>query len=279
MLVNAKNPDQAITRLNEIWKEVVVGLEGGKKKFFEAIEKAAGDLQEIQQIKDLHTLPHVLIVGEIYVRKDGISRRWLPERMAQNGIVSHVAPLHEWVHYIDWLVMHKEHMFGASTMARMKTRLKNSIMSRGERSIKTIMETSGWYIKRIINIDHVIDASKPYISPKLPGEAVVTTGGPLAEVGTEFCGAIAIGPFGCMPNRLSESILNNKMGKEHILKHRHDDMTRTVMEEVSHLPFLAVESDGNPFPQVIEARLETFMLQAFRLHEVMEKYNTAEVVA
>lgn len=108
---------------------------------------------------------------------------------------------------------------------------------------------------------------------------MITTGGPLAEVGTEFCGAIAIGPFGCMPNRLSEAILNNKMGKEHILQHRHDDMTRTVMQEVSHLPFLAVESDGNPFPQVIEARLETFMLQAFRLHEVMERYNTPEVVA
>ena len=69
------------------------------------------------------------------------------------------------------------------------------------------------------------------------------------------------------------------MAKEHILKHRHDDMTRTVMEEVSHLPFLAVESDGNPFPQVIEARLETFMLQSFRLHEVMQKYNTAEIIA
>ena len=279
MLVNAKNPDQAITRLNEIWKDVVVGIEGGKKRFFEAIEKAATDLQQIEQKDDLKSLPHVLIVGEIYVRKDGISRRWLPERMAENGIVSHVAPLHEWVHYIDWLVMHKEHMFGASGMTRMKTKLKNSIMSRGERSIKNIMETSGWYIKRIINIDHVIEASKPYISPKLPGEAVITTGGPLAEVGTEFCGAIAVGPFGCMPNRLSEAILNNKMAKEHILKHRHDDMTRTVMEEVSHLPFLAVESDGNPFPQVIEARLETFMLQSYRLHEVMQKYNTAEVVA
>ena len=278
MLVNTDNPDQAIGRLNEIWKEVLVGIESGQKAFFEVIERAALDLQEIEQKAVLQSLPHVLIVGEIYVRKDGISRRWLPERMAQHGIVSHVAPLHEWIHYVDWLVLNKEHMFGASTMDRMKTRLKNSIMSRGERKIKAIMASSGWYIKRLINIDHVIDASKQYISPKLPGEAVVTTGGPLAEVGTEFCGAIAIGPFGCMPNRLSESILNLKMSKEHILKHRHDDMTRTVMEEVSHLPFLAVESDGNPFPQVIEARLETFMLQSFRLHEVMEKYNTAEVV-
>ena len=52
-------------------------------------------------------------------------------------------------------------------------------------------------------------------------------------------------------------------------------MIRAVMEEVPHLPFLAIESDGNPFPQVIEARLETFILQSFRLHEVMNEYKNS----
>jgi hypothetical protein len=37
------------------------------------------------------------------------------------------------------------------------------------------------------------------------------------------------------------------------------------------MPFLSIETDGGPFPQVIEARLETFMLQAMRLHEVMQE--------
>ncbi|MCX5873403.1 MAG: hypothetical protein NTY51_09260, partial [Deltaproteobacteria bacterium] len=35
------------------------------------------------------------------------------------------------------------------------------------------------------------------------------------------------------------------------------------------LPFLAIETDGNAFPQIIEARLEAFSLQAKRLHEKM----------
>ncbi len=35
------------------------------------------------------------------------------------------------------------------------------------------------------------------------------------------------------------------------------------------MPFLAIESDGSPFPQIIEARLETFVLQAKRLHDIM----------
>ncbi len=279
MLVNAVNPEKAIAKLDEIWQDVLRGVESGKAKFYAAIEKAVVELAEIEHKTRLKSLPHVLIVGEIYVRKDGISRRWLPERLAEKGIVSHVAPLHEWIHYIDWLVMKKEYQFSDSWRQRMKTRIKNTIMSREEKAIKDIMERSTWYIKRMVDIDHIIDAGGQYISPKIPGEAVITTGGPLAEVGTEFCGALSIGPFGCMPNRLSESILNLKMGRDHILRHRHDDMIRTVMEEVPHLPFLAVESDGNPFPQVIEARLETFMLQSFRLHEVMERYNSAEVVA
>ena len=37
------------------------------------------------------------------------------------------------------------------------------------------------------------------------------------------------------------------------------------------LPFLTIESDGNVYPQVIEARLETFTLQAQRAAELMKE--------
>ena len=273
MIVNAKYPEKALVKFNNIWKKVLKGIEGGKKSFYTAIEKAAYELIDIEQIVPLETLPHVLIVGEIYVRKEGISRRWLPERLAEKGIVSHVAPLHEWLNYVDWLVDKKYLFSDKSFFKRMKTKIKNNITVRQERTIKNIMEKSGWYIKRLIDIDHIIDAAKDYISPKLRGEAIITVGGPMAEVGIEFCGALAIGPFGCMPNRLSESILNLKMGKKHILKYRKDEMTKVIMDEVPHLPFLAIESDGNPFPQVIEARLETFIIQSFRMHDAMKKYK------
>jgi hypothetical protein len=42
---------------------------------------------------------------------------------------------------------------------------------------------------------------------------------------------------------------------------------------VSDLPFLAIESDGSPFPQLIHAKLEAFCLQARRLHEQMQLSN------
>jgi hypothetical protein len=80
-----------------------------------------------------------------------------------------------------------------------------------------------------------------------------------------------------MPNRLSESILNLTMDKDHVQKIRPDAQTALVMYEIQNLPFLAIESDGNPFPQVIEARIETFIVQALRMNKVMMKYRHSNV--
>jgi len=38
---------------------------------------------------------------------------------------------------------------------------------------------------------------------------------------------------------------------------------------VRNLPFLPIESDGNPFTQVTQAQIEVFCLQADRLHNKM----------
>jgi hypothetical protein len=40
---------------------------------------------------------------------------------------------------------------------------------------------------------------------------------------------------------------------------------------VSNLPFLAIESDGNPFTQVVQAQLEVFCLQAGRMYEKVKE--------
>jgi hypothetical protein len=42
-----------------------------------------------------------------------------------------------------------------------------------------------------------------------------------------------------------------------------------LLTDIDDLPFLAVESDGSPFPQVITAKLESFCLRAERLHHKM----------
>ncbi|MFH0916963.1 MAG: acyl-CoA dehydratase activase, partial [bacterium] len=253
MLVLTEDPRASHRRLQEVWAGVVVGLEGGRKTFRRALRKAAIELRSVPQTSPLQGAPQVLVVGEVFVRKEGIARRWLPERLADSGIVSHVAPIHEWVYYVDWLVENGLLAGDQSPRARLVRRIQHAVMLRAERWIKRTMAQSGWYVPRLVDIEGTIAAARDLISPSLRGEAVLTVGGPMAGVGREFCGAIAIGPFGCMPNRLGESILNLKMDREHVLRFRKDEMTERVTREVANLPFLAVESDGNPFPQLIDA--------------------------
>lgn len=86
----------------------------------------------------------------------------------------------------------------------------------------------------------------------------------------ECIGVIAIGPFGCMPNRLSEAILNQIMTRKGKLATDPGNTSlRAVLTDTDDLPFLAIESDGSPFPQLIDAELETFCLRAERLRERM----------
>jgi len=104
------------------------------------------------------------------------------------------------------------------------------------------------------------------MSPKLTGEAILTIGGTVDEIVDDVDGVIIIGPFGCMPHRVAESILNSSLEKQKI-KVAEDEKTKKVIEKFSSLPFLAIEVDGSIFTQVIEARLESFCLQVERINE------------
>jgi predicted nucleotide-binding protein (sugar kinase/HSP70/actin superfamily) len=147
-------------------------------------------------------------------------------------------------------------------------------MNRYEKKIFGCLAKTGLVHNPWTDVRKVIENATPYISPNLGGEAILTVGSALTEIASEACGVIAIGPFGCMPNRISESILNEVMTKDDKLAVAHrEKYLETVLADLDSLPFLAVESDGSPFPQLIEAKLEAFCLRALRLHERMRALN------
>ena len=152
--------------------------------------------------------------------------------------------------------------------------LKKRSMARYKKSIKSILSRSKLVHSALLNIKTIVDNATPYISPNLTGEAILTVGSSLTEVASHACGVIAIGPFGCMPNRLSESILTEVMTRKgKLATDPNNNRLRAMLADIEDLPFLAIESDGSPFPQLITAKLETFCLRAERLHNAMRKYQ------
>jgi predicted nucleotide-binding protein (sugar kinase/HSP70/actin superfamily) len=153
---------------------------------------------------------------------------------------------------------------------KLKLKLRNFFQGRYEKQIKSILARSGLVKAETLDVATVIENASPHLSPNLTGEAVLTVGGSLTEIIQHSCGVIAIGPFGCMPNRLSEAILSETMtARQKLATDPANPTLRAILTDIEELPFLAIETDGSPFPQLITSKLETFLLRAERIHRRM----------
>jgi len=273
LLTTALDTGKALDQFENQWQAVIKALEKGTfKRLAHQLKSTARDLGDIPLKKPAGEVPTISLTGEIFVRRDGLSRQYLTERLAQKGFATVCTPVAEWVFYSEYLVDNGLIDQGMPFMDKIRFKIRKRVMAADEQHLRALLSRSGLVNSPPIDIPHIVENAKPYISRDLTGEAVLTIGGSLSDIATHACGVIAIGPFGCMPNRLSEAIMHETMRREKKLASKpiNRDM-KTILSQVHDLPFLAVESDGSPFPQVIEAKLEAFCLRAQRMHEHMRR--------
>ena len=270
LLANAADPKTALVRFESEWTLLMQAITFGRPGFVDRqLDRAAENLRRIDLKRPVDAVPIIALVGEIFVRRDGISRQYITDRLAKMGFACVCAPVAEWIHYADWLITK-----GLSTHGRMAFRekmgfaLKRRTTRKTEARIKQKLARSGLIHSNVVDIPDIIRHAHPHLVPDHLGEAILTVGSALHEVASKACGVIAIGPFGCMPNRMAESILNEVMTATDKLKTApRDRRLQKILAGMEDLPFLAIESDGSPFPQIINAKLEAFCLRAGRLHE------------
>ncbi|MBK9578261.1 MAG: activase [Fibrobacteres bacterium] len=238
------------------------------EKLFELVADVARELHRIPRKKDIKDVPKVSLTGEMYVRRDEFSCQDLSERFAKRGILAKRAHVYEYLAYSDWNVDQDiwENKFGMKKRATHKIKM---FLQRGyEKKIKRALSRSGFYEYELLDIPGIVEYAKKYFDVRFTGEALLVVGSFWKELPTHAHGLVSIGPFACMPTRIIESViasdtssitkkrLDKAMGKKH-----------SFPDEVLQLPFLSIESDGNPFPQIVDTRVEAFCLQVERLHK------------
>ncbi|MFH1102412.1 MAG: acyl-CoA dehydratase activase [Pseudomonadota bacterium] len=268
LLANAIHPDKAIQIFGEEWQNILTQMETGEySRIRDQLKKTALRLSRIPLKEPVDQIPTIALVGEIFVRRDDLSRQFITETLAEKGFATICSPIAEWMRYSDYTVKKGLSNFTLNLKGKIGFLIKEIHMGHYEKDIKSILSQSGLVHAEPLNIDAIIRNAAPFISPDLAGEAILTVGSALTEVVTHACGVISIGPFGCMPNRLSEAILSRAMNRDvKLATDPKNPFLKAVLTEVEDLPFLAIESDGSPFPQLINAKLETFCLRAKRLH-------------
>lgn len=230
-----------------------------------------------QQMHQLSTLSRtstytattrILLTGEIYVRRDGFSRQNLVERLAAAGIIVRIAPVAEWIHFSNYCTL-KGYIGRAAASFREQTklRLKEFFMHRDEESIQHSLELSGFCERLPDDVADLVTRGRRLLEPSIAQETNLIISSAISAVGDEVHGVINIGPFGCMPCRVAEAITICRIQEEKaaLSKDRHEFWKKNA--SCLTLPFLSIETDGSVFPQVIEARLESFILATHRLKQ------------
>jgi hypothetical protein len=265
ILAAATDTVSALEILYRNYDKICNGIDGGWTGITKILQECAEELSRIPLVKPYNEIPKISLVGEIYVRHDPISLQHLVERMAKRGFIVRTAQSSEWLKYLDWLI--KKKILGKRTLSFW---MRHFVKGRTDRQIRRLLAPSGLFYNGDMRVEGVVNSGSKYISPELQGETILTVGSAFHEILNPACGVISLGPFGCMPNRVAEAILKEKFTtREKRAQLNGQPFLALPLDGDRKFPFLAIETDGNPFPQIIEARLESFCLQAERLHQEM----------
>jgi predicted CoA-substrate-specific enzyme activase len=267
LLVLPENKAEAKRLFEAEWQRIIKCFENGGKDISAVLERSASELSKIKLSARLEDARKALMIGEIFVRKDEFSSQEVIRRLARRGIVVKRSSILEWMYYVEFVVrQQKTSHLDIRKMAELY--LKSAVERNYEKKFKRILARSGLYEYEEVDMDRIIRVGSHFINPALTGEAIVGVGNFFSQIGRHVQGVVSIGPFACLPTRVTESILSQESktaGNNRISRLPNAEALR----KYSTLPFISIESDGNPFPQIVEARIEAFALQVERMHKMM----------
>ena len=105
LLADAVQVPEALHLFQTIWEEILGSLKTVDfDHLLTRLRRGAADLAGISLKRPVACVPKVSLTGEIFVRKDALSRQNLPEQLAEMGIATICSPVAEWIHYTGFLV-------------------------------------------------------------------------------------------------------------------------------------------------------------------------------
>jgi predicted nucleotide-binding protein (sugar kinase/HSP70/actin superfamily) len=253
----AVEPQKAVAEFDRSWRSLMVTVEKKPKDVWKHLTRLAEDVKKIPLKKTLAESPKVLIVGEIYVRRDDFAVGELIELMSERGIVVKVASIAEWIHYLDFV---REYALKKLIGLR---RPGTRFMSKPWRDLKKLGIEEWWkhsVEKKVIkalrgtglvpeaphNMREIMaNTQKYFVNLELNSEIAVSSGVAATAMERDFSGIVNISPFACLIGRVIEGIF-------------------TPWARERNYPILSVEVDGNLLPPNIVNKLNIFMVNVLR---------------
>ena len=154
----------------------------------------------------------MIVVGEIYVRRDNFSVQELSQMLIAKGIYPKVTGVTEWIHYTDFA--RKFIMVGAPQARRLAAHAprrrpqgrggyqveKRLEARRSREDRRASLEPTGLVPDVPHDMDEIIgEGQHEFVDPELESEATVSPAVGAAAMKDGYSGVAIIAPFGCLP--------------------------------------------------------------------------------
>jgi predicted nucleotide-binding protein (sugar kinase/HSP70/actin superfamily) len=253
----AVDPKGALAEFEHSWRRVMHAVEHNPKKLWKELKHVARDVKKIPLKRKVAECPRVLIVGEIYVRRDDFAVGELTDLMSERGIVVKVAGISEWIHYLDFvreyalkklLRLRKRgtRLFSKPWKDLKKLEIEEWWKHLVEKKVLDILEPTGLIPETPHDMRHIMKYTQEhFVNLELNSEIAVSSGSAAAAMDSGYSGIVNISPFACLIGRVIEGLF-------------------TPWARERNYPILSVEVDGNLLPPNIVNKLNIFMVNVLR---------------
>lgn len=269
----AVNPKEGLKIFKEECAKILDCLAGegiSGRNLYSQLEETAARFKNIPLKQSYEETATVGLTGEFFVKKDPFSSLGFARQLSERGFLVKIDPISEWMYYMNFLIKEKMLQPDYTLFTFLEFLITDKTMRYVEKKIKRIFSVCGLFNPELIDVVSLIRHAGHILPKEFTGEPGLIAGLTMRDALTEFCGIVNVGPFGCMQTRFADAVTSPQTdvkGKLEALKHAGKAPHLPGFSEHDRIPYLFVESDGNPYPQLLVARFESFCLQAARTAE------------
>jgi predicted CoA-substrate-specific enzyme activase len=247
----AEDVQQGLAVFSHAWGKVLAGLGKDTKALGKAVAEAGRMLAAVPKRRSLDDIKKVMVVGEIYVRRDDFSIQELTDFLISRDIFPKVGGVTEWFHYTDYarkyLMQDRRERQGILRVLKdgglkeeawfhVEAWWKNKV----EQEVRKHLMPTGLVPDAPHDMQEMIENGRHlFVDPELESEACVSPAVAAAGMQDGYSGVAIIAPFACLVGRLIEGVYSPWAKKQ-------------------GYPVIALENDGQPYPPGIMSRMEVF---------------------
>jgi len=256
----AEDPAAAISKYDELWHGLMEIAEKDIKQIIPALKRIASEIKKIPLKQKVADTAKVLIVGEIYVRRDDFSVDELVRIMSRKGIIAKVSGVTEWIYYTDFMRKHEivkkynllpwyKKLFSKEMRDLLLWRIEEIWKHNVDKKIKSVLAETGLIPTTPHNMNEIMgNANEHFVTNELDSEISISSGAASTAMMYDYSGVINISPFACLIGRVIEGLI-------------------TPWSRERNYPVMSVEIDGSILPPNIVSKLEIFMLNVLRFRQ------------